>query len=142
MYGDTYQDGYVKMNYIPNSLTVARGVFCNMSYPTHYYLGDSSHGFGVTSIHVLFYGTNTSAINVWIYPPNITNITNAFEKPNASYRKNVYIYFRYKNGVNTPTFTAFAKNAIYKGTSGNTGSQSMYNSKSNFYVYNIGVCPV
>lgn len=61
-----------------------------------------------------------------------------FSGYNTSYRRNIYTYFNFSNGTATTTRARFASNAIYKGTSGNAaGTDPMYNSTSNFYVYNL-----
>ena len=79
--------------------------------------------------------------NIFILSPSIASANAAvagafFRSYNASNRRNIYIFYNYSNGTNTTTKTTFMKNAIYRGTSGN-GTNPMYNSTSNIYVYNL-----
>ena len=79
--------------------------------------------------------------NIFILSPSVGSANAAvagafFRSYNTSNRRNVYIYYNYSNGTNTTTKTTFMKNAIYRGTSGN-GTNPMYNSTSNFYIYNL-----
>ena len=120
-------------------------------------------GSGATNCQSMFWSAN-SVVNSPVFPANVTvltslfneggqthlkgnifmlgggisTITNAFRGPNTSLRKNIYIPFTYSNGVNTVTYNSFKANNLYKGTSGNgSGVNPMYNSTSNFYVYNL-----
>ena len=90
----------------------------------------------VTVAATLFYNCKSIQGNIYWLSPVTSNITNTFQLHNTGLRKNIYIYFQYSNGVNTPTYNAFKANNFYKATSGNT-TDPMYNSTSNFYVYNL-----
>ena len=124
---------------IPNTVTNIQSAFGFCKNVANFYL---YNGFGITTIASAFNRCNTRALNVRLEAPNIATVTNAFGGYTTTYRKNIYIYFKYKNGVTTKTFNAF-KPVQYMGTSGNTSmANPSYNSTSNFYIYNIGTCPV
>ena len=79
--------------------------------------------------------------NIFILSPSVASANAAvagafFRGYNASNRRNIYIFYSYSNGTNTTTKTTFMKNAIYRGTTGN-GSNPMYNSTSNIFVFNL-----
>ena len=86
--------------------------------------------------------SNSAYGNIFILSPGLTGnaaVAGAyFRGYNTSHRRNIYTYFNYSNGTTTSTRTRFASNAIYKGTSGNAvGTNPMYNTTSNFYVYDL-----
>lgn len=98
--------------------------------------------YNVTQLAACFKNCSNLRGNIYIRSPKITNIVNTFYGSNNSLRKNIYIYFKYANGVNSATYNQFKANNTYKGTSGNgAGVEPMYNSTSNFYVYNLGLAP-
>lgn len=123
---------------MPNTVTNVTYMYNSCKALKNFYI----NSFGVTEIGGLVRYCNTQPINVYLKSPNITSITNWHQSPNTSFRKNIYIYFKYANGVTTKTFNVF-KAALYMGTTGNTSmANPSYNSTSNYYVYNLGACPV
>ena len=86
---------------ISNTVTNMIGAFANCnslkSIPT---IPNS-----VTNIGYLFYNCNNLEGNLFIKSANITNASNAFSKTDLE--KNVFIPFKYENGVNTSTYNSF-----------------------------------
>lgn len=122
-----------------NQISNMYGVFTNC-YNLQY--ADETVPYNVTQIAWCFRNCNSLTGNITIRSPRIGNIVNAFAGHNASLRKNIRIYFTYANGVNSATYNQFKANNVFKGTSGNAaGTNPMYNSTSNFYVYNLGAAP-
>lgn len=122
--------------YMPNTATSARAMYGHCKNIVNFYI-DS---YGVTTLYRTFNGVNTRAINVYINSPEVSNIAGTFTGYSSSYRKNIYIYFKYQNGVHTKTRNSFNV-AVYKGSSYSENGP-WYNTSSNFYVYNKGVCPI
>ena len=81
-------------------------------------------------------GQNKLTGSIFILSPNVSNITNTFRSPNTSLRKDIYIYYKYSNGVNTVTYNKFTANNWYKGST-TAGADPMYNTTSNFYLHDI-----
>ena len=123
---------------LPASVTTVSDAFTNCKQISNFYI----NGSGITTITGIFNYCNTRALNIKFNSPNISTISYAFTGNVTSYRKNIYVYFKYKNGVATKTFNAF-KAAQFMGTTGNTSfANPSYNSTSNFYIYNLGTCPI
>ena len=135
MFYDSRGLTHITLNF-PSSVTGAVRMFVNCKNCTDFVLNAP----GLTTMTNTFDACNARAINVTITSPNITGTTNQYRRHSASFRKNIYIHFRWANGVYTPTFNAH-KAAVYMGTTGNSTSSYVnprYNSKSNFYLYDLG----
>lgn len=94
----------------------------------------------VTSLKTTFIngGMNQLRGNIYVLSPSVSTVENMVRGHNTSLRKNIYIPFTYSNGVSTITYNTFKKQNVFKGTSGNSaGTNPMYNSTSNFYVYDL-----
>ena len=92
----------------------------------------------VTSAVSLFRNRQENIGNVYVLSPTISNIDNIWGKYPTTFKKPFYIYYKYSNNVNTATYELFKKKAVFYGTSGNgAGVNPMYNSTSNFYVYDL-----
>lgn len=60
---------------------------------------------GVVDMYRTFYNCGKLSGNMFVYSTNISNAKYCFEYTNLT--KNVYIPFKYENGVNTKTYNAF-----------------------------------
>ena len=115
------------------STAIKGGIYGKTKEISNYYL----YGTGVTNLGYCFDYVNTRPINAYIEPANVTTIVNFMRGPNASYRKNIYIPFKYSNGALTKTYNCF-KTATFMGTSGVSSiANPGYNSKGNWYIYNL-----
>ena len=123
---------------LPDSVTNTQAVFARTKKISNYYLNSKS---STTLAYAMDY-VNLIPWNLYVKSPNVTSTKNFCRGSNTAIRKNIYIYYKYANGVATKTFNAF-KAAVYTSTTGNSGATSpMYNAKSNFYIYNLGTCPI
>ena len=124
---------------IPNSVTTASSMLAQCKQIQNFNLVG---GFGLTTITYLFDYCNTRDINVWLEAPNVTSLANVFRGYVKTQRKNVYIYFKYANGVGTKTFNSFCTAAFMGSTDKTNFANPRFNATTNIYFYNIGVCPV
>lgn len=130
-------DGTANLD-LPDSVTDTQAVFARTKRISNYYLNSKS---STTLAYAMDY-VNVTPWNLYVKSPNVTSTKNFCRGSNTAIRKNIYIYYKYANGVATKTFNAF-KAAVYTSTTGNSGATSpMYNAKSNFYIYNLGTCPI
>ena len=95
----------------------------------------------------MFYNCNALTGNIRILSTEIEQAAFAFPRNNA-YRRNVYIYFQYANGVNTQTYNTFkSRGGATYDNSGDTPSSSAlsYNrltdNTCNTYIINAGLAP-
>lgn len=92
----------------------------------------------VTNMSRVFANRQENVGNIYVLSPTISNIDNVWEKYPTTFKKPFYIYYKYSNNANTATYELFKKKAVFYGTSGNgAGVNPMYNSTSNFYVYDL-----
>jgi len=99
-------------------------------------------GRDITNLQFGLAHINNRNVNFFIEAANATSIANIGNGVGTSYRKNIYIHFKYSNGVATKTFNLF-KGATFMGTSGNTSfANPSYNSTSKWYIYNINPASV
>ena len=105
---------------IPNSVTIATNVFQSSVYNKehNFYAGEN-----ITNI-VYCYDSSNIRGNFYIRSNKITDATGCFGT-SASFRKNVYIPFTYKNGSRSATYSAFLT-AGYK-TTGAYANVYLYN---------------
>ena len=100
---------------IPNSVTNMCGTFQNCANLTQVPNIPNS----VTNMIYTFYNCINIIGNIIIGSENISNFSNCFYFTNASKIKNVYIPYKYANGINTKTYNA-ALNKTY-GINGKNG---------------------
>ena len=120
---------------VPTSVTDAQGILggCN-SRGIVALKGDS-----ITSVN--------GALSSWKIPfsiyldaPNITSAVNFCNNYSVSGAvptgKAIRVYYRFSNGVNTPTYNTFKSNVTYTG--GGTEETGYYNATTGFQMYDLG----
>lgn len=92
----------------------------------------------VTNMSRVFANRQENVGNIYVLSPTVSNIDNVWAKYPTTFKKPFYIYYKYSNNANTATYGLFKKESVFYDTSGNgAGVNPMYNSTSNFYVYDL-----